>query len=81
MKVYYYSEMRFSHTIPVDWNSDFAFNEEDLLLSLLQIHFSTDKNLSDVIALMLKYDKNEWPKIIEQLQQIGAYGRTLQTIC
>jgi len=65
VKVYYYSEMKFNHTIPVDWNSEFAFNEEDLLLSLLQIHFSTDKNLSDVIALMLKYDKNEWPKIIE----------------
>ncbi|BFH73939.1 hypothetical protein SJAV_18830 [Sulfurisphaera javensis] len=64
VKVYYFDDMRFSHTIPVDWNSEFVFSDEDLLLSKLQIHFTLDKHLSDIIALMLKLNI-EGNKIIE----------------
>lgn len=64
VKVYYFNEMRFSHIVPVDWNSEFTFTEEDLLLSKLQIHFTLDKHLSDVIALLLKSNV-EGNKIVE----------------
>lgn len=64
VRAYYFNEMRFSHVIPVNWNSEFTLNEEDLLLSKLQIHFALDKHLSDVISLLLKYDI-EGNKIIE----------------
>lgn len=53
VKVYYYDEMRFSHVIPINWNSEFTFDKQDLLLSKLQMHFPTNKDLADIIALML----------------------------
>ncbi|BCU68826.1 hypothetical protein [Stygiolobus caldivivus] len=53
VKVYYSDEMKFSHIIPINWNSEFTFDRQDLLLSKLQMHFPTNKDLSDIIALML----------------------------
>ena len=39
-----YDEMMFSHVIPINWNSEFTFGK--LLLSKLQMHFPTNKDLS-----------------------------------
>ena len=63
VKVYYSEYMEFNHIIPINWNSNFTFDKQDLLLSKLQMHFPTNKDLSDIIALVL-YDAPE-EKILE----------------
>ncbi len=64
VKVYYFNEMRFSHIIPVNWNSDFTFDDEDLFLSKLQRHNPLNKDLTDVASLLLVNDVKE-DKILE----------------
>ncbi len=71
VKVYYMDQMEFSHVVPVNWESEFEFDDEDLLLSKLQRHNALNKDLADVISLLLvrevKGDKlveltsSDWP--------------------
>ncbi|NON62194.1 hypothetical protein HLB03_05715, partial [Acidianus sp. DSM 29099] len=72
IKVYYMDEMKFNHDIPIDWSEFLAFNLTDLLLSKLQIHFPLDKDIADIIAIILKDEEISRSKIIETIS--NDYG-------
>ncbi len=64
VKVYYFNEMRFNHVIPVNWDSDFTLDDEDLILSKLQRHSPVNKDLADVASLLLVKDVKD-DKVLE----------------
>jgi hypothetical protein len=80
VKVYYWDVMHFNHDIPVDWNSNFVMTSTDLLLSKLQKHYITDKDLSDISALLLKFDNFDEKLIKVTSEDWGLWRDALDNI-
>ncbi|ARM75340.1 hypothetical protein [Acidianus manzaensis] len=63
IKVYYMDVARFNHDVEINWNEDFSMDLTDLLLTKLQVHYSTDKDAADIAAILLKGDQINKEKI------------------
>jgi hypothetical protein len=75
IKAYYMDKISFNHDFEVDWSQEYSLSLTDLLLTKLQIHYALDKDIADIIAILLKYDEIDKEKIARVLSSDWGFWK------
>jgi hypothetical protein len=75
IKAYYLDKISFNHDFEVDWSQEYSLSLTDLLLTKLQIHYALDKDIADIIAILLKYDEIDKEKIARVLSSDWGFWK------